>query len=237
MATRFYFAATELPQNGVAPAFDTAWSSSSQGVRRRLVHNRGGSAISTGGVIDLSGTLALANLDRQYVSDPMTSGIAFATTTGHLVKSYIMASELNATDNVDQHRISIRVFNRAGTSAQTTLLALGNFGTTLEFAVTSLQSRTVVSATTSQPLTQGYTTAAGDRLVVEIGAVNSASGTTPQYFHLWGEGSTGGGDMAENETATSTGLAAWIEFGTAITFEEDARYRSDAPRFVRLNPY
>lgn len=208
MASRFYFPASTAAE--VSPAFDAAWTDTSEAARRMLSEFKGSSAITGGTRIGpLSGTAGHSGLDRQYVSRSLA-----AQTISGTVKMYLQVRENNATDNVDQLQLCITVVSGDGSTVRGTLLSKGNYGPTAEFVSTLGTFRNKAGADGDS--LSSVNALAGDRIVVEIGYSNSTAGTTPEAEARWGEVGT---DLAENETDTSAN-PGWIEFsGTIAMFE------------------
>jgi hypothetical protein len=203
--TRLYFPAATT--TSVTPGF-AGWTASAEAVRRQLVFTKGSSAIGAGSTINLTSGAGNTALDRQYVSEPLDPGIAFDTTW--TVQCQLMVREFATTDNVDRYYLCIKVYSQDGATLRATLLALGNYGPTLELINNAtMRNKTVADG---DALTGSYTTVANDRLVVEIGPGMSGTGTTPQAASKWGENAT---DLPVNETQTTDG-AGWIEFSKEI---------------------
>lgn len=214
MASRFYFPASTSAD--VSPAFDAGWSNTSQGVRRRLVLQKGTSSIADGTTSNLPGAANRQRLDRQYVSDP----IAAQTITGTL-KMQLLVRESNADDNVDQLFLSVRVVSNDGSSFRGTLLSLGNYGPTTEYQTSQRNKKGADGDSLASVSAQD-----GDRIVVEIGHNNSTAGTSPSATARYGENAT---DLPEDETTTSDG-AGWIEFSNEILLKNPGTLApGDAP--------
>jgi hypothetical protein len=201
VASRFYFPASTSAD--VSPAFDSGWLGTSQAVRRKLSLQKGTSAIADGTGITLPGTVNRSRLDRQYVSAPLA-----AQTISGTVKLQLLVKQSNADDNIDQLFLSIRVVSNDGSTFRGTLLSLGNYGPTSEYATTQRNKTGADGDSLSSVVAQE-----GDRLVVEIGHSNTTAGTTPTATARWGENAP---DAAENETDTSD-AAGWIEFSGTVT--------------------
>jgi hypothetical protein len=214
-ATRLYFPATTAA--GVSPAADSGWEDATEIERRELAHVKNSSSITIGQVVDIIVDSGDQDLDRQYVSNPMNAGIVF-TTAVTTVRLVVMTREYAATDDVTMCIIGIRVANEAGTP-QATLLATANYGPVAEF-VNNVTHRNKQCAD-GDTVTSTYTTAAGDRLVVEISYQTDGADTSPQASAKWGENAT---DCAENESNTAN-CAGWIEFSNTITFQAAASRR------------
>lgn len=206
MPTRLYFSSTVVAE--VNPAFG-GWGESSEAVRRKILSAK-----------DATESLALGTrigwaagqtqLDRQYVSRPMNSGISFSAAT---VKLQLAAREFNNGDN-STSRLLVKIVSEDGNTLRQTLLALGQFGPATEL-INNATLRNKIFAD-GDTVAGTYTTVAGDRIVVEIGYAD-ATGTTPEGQARYGA-PTGTADHGENETET-TSLVPWVEFSNTITFQ------------------
>lgn len=200
MTTRFYLARTTAAP--VSPAFDAAWTSTGSAVRRALLRDYDGSALTNGSTI--SWTSGQVALDRQYVSPPLSA----QTLTGN-VRMQLRARELASTDNVRPY-LGIHVFSEDGTTYRATLLAVGFYNST----ITELSTTQTNTAFADGDALTPYTCVDGDRVVVEIG-YSDVAGTTPQALARYG--APAGPDFGENNTDTSD-LAPWVEFHTSLEF-------------------
>lgn len=205
--TRLYFAES-LDTTGVTPNFGS-WTETDSAVRRdlRTIDNindalnlgtRHGWAVG-----------ATTQLDRQFISGPMDSGISFNAAT---VKLQLACREFNNGDN-SVPRMAIYIYSQDGTTLRQTLLSINNYGTTAEY-VNNASLRNVQFAN-GDTVSGTYTTVAGDRLVVEIGHA-TAAGSTPEAQCRFGA-PDGTSDHGENDTDT-TALVPWVEFSNTITF-------------------
>lgn len=209
---RLYF--PESTASAVNPAFDAAWQDTDGTVRRKLAHIKGASAMTTG--TRIVWTAGQKALDRQYVSQPLAAGQTF--TTALTVKMQILARQQPAsTANVDQPLLGVRIVDSAGTTVRATLFTVAEWNTAS--VAFNVASRRNVSYATGQASNIGspYTTASGDRLVVEIGYTDS-TGTTPEAEAKWGETGT---DLPVDETTTAD-RPGWIEFSQAIAFVDES---------------
>ena len=203
MATRLFFPLTEPSE--IQPAVDAGWEDTDGVLRRRLSQTKGASTLTDG--TSIGWTAGQDAIDRQYISDPMDSGISFSAAT---CKCQIMVKESALNDNVTS-RMGARILSRDGTTVRQTLFAVANFGPTTEYN-TANRNKTFADGDT---VTGSYTTVDGDRLCIEIGH-SDASGASIAATSNWGENGT---DLAENETATSGN--PWIEFSNTITFQAE----------------
>lgn len=204
MPTRFYF--PEATAADLTPSFDAGWEYVAEALRRKLVREKGASAITVGTQIGpWTATTTTQALDRQYVSPPLKAQTISGTYSGQL-----MVREYATTDNVDQSQVGIYVCNSAGTKVAT-LVTLAARGPVLEFISNVTHRNKTLGAGVA--LTS-YSCADGDRIVVEIGYGCSTAPTTPEASAKWGENAT---DLPVNETQTTDG-AGWIEFSGTIGF-------------------
>ena len=214
--TRLYFPATTAA--AITPAADANWNDASEIQRRQLANVKGSSAITAGQTVDILEDQAdYQDLDRQYISTRMASGVIF-TSASTTVGAVVMMREFGATDDVTQCILGIRVLSEDGGTVRQTLLAVSNIGPTLEMINNATMRNKQCANLGVDTLTASYTTVTGDRLVVEIGYQTDGAETTPQAAGKWGENAT---DCAENETNTSD-CAGWIEFSNTITFIGEA---------------
>jgi hypothetical protein len=197
MATRMYFSRDAFTY--INPGTLGTWGSSVKSIKQLL--NSGStdaSLLNTGYTGYGLGTV----LYRQYISPPMSASISFTgSTTTTLVNRH---SESSTSANAYQ-LYYVAIVNSSGV-VQASFSANEKDGT--EFA-TSLTARSNLN-------TGGlgtYTTTAGDRIVVELGWDQDASGS---YTITMSEGYVGGTDLSgEGDTDIQQG---WIEFSNTITF-------------------
>lgn len=149
----------------------------------------------------------------QFVSDPMVAGIAF--TSGDAITVNVQSLEAGANNNLFV-QLYVSIVDRAGTSVQRIIRTKVVDGTEVATSLTARSHATTQSGAT-------YTTVAGDRIVVEL----SLQGTPVNTGGVQGHngslrfGSDGAsGDLANNDTDTSTALNPWIQFVPAIQFEQ-----------------
>lgn len=213
MATRFYLPSTPTSAGvDITPGFG-GWTATTEMVRRTMSPVKIQSAMAN---IDIwaNGAVA-ANATRgvaQFISEPLASGIAFATTD--TVKCYIRAAESAANDNINRQPIMLKVYAADGTTLQATLLALAHVGPNTTEWNTSLRSKTWADG---DVLAANYTTVAGDRLVLEVGAqVDATGGTTVTGSISFGDNSAT--DIAETELVT-TADNPWFEISRTCTFQ------------------
>lgn len=181
----------------VSPAFDAAWTETDSAVRRMLAPTPSSSDTIAAGTL-LAWAAGEVQLDRQYVSQPLLGGVVLdAVTISAVVSMLEQAADDNATP-----RLGVRVVSEDGATVRETLLAVDNHAAAAELA-TSTETRILASA---QAVT-AYTTADGDRLVVEIGWSDTA-GTSPRAQSRYG--SSASADFALTAGLT-TDLRPWLE--------------------------
>ncbi len=211
MATRLYFPATDAAP--VSPAYSAFWVLTANAVRRLLLRNKVATDTRAAGTsISLTDSGTDTGLSRQFVSEPMLAGINIGAMT---VKVQAQMKENTAGSDVSASQLSIRVVDQAGTTVQATLFEGTGAGELATELPTTQTNRAVASA---QALA-AYTTAANDRLVVELGFVTSATAAAPAATGMYGSGSGAAtlDDLPEDNTDTGA-KASWIEFSGTIGF-------------------
>ncbi len=209
--TRLYFSASTAPS--VSPSFGS-WGYTTEAGRYALLSAKvGGESLVTGTRIGPSAT-GVTQLDRQYVSEPISAGQVF-TSGSTFLKAQLQCREYNNGDNT-RSGLSVRIVSNDGATTRATLLATANYGLagTTEF-VNSATLRNAAYAN-GDTVTASYTTVAGDRLVVEIGYTNNAGSTVEGRCRY---GAPTGTDLPENETTTTATNVPWVEFSNTITFQ------------------
>jgi hypothetical protein len=204
VGTRFYFDSAAAAE--VSPAYDLGWNYSAEASRYRLNLGKKSSAMATGARIG-PWTPDSTALDRQFVSKPLDAGVVF-TSGGSAVKGRMRGAEFAVSDNA-YPAWKIFVANRAGTKQA----YLYDGSSSLEFS-TALTNRNPFAAGGGLCLAN-YTTAQGDRLVVEVGYMD-VSGTTPEANSRFGDAAAS--DLPEDESSTND-YNPWVEFPQAITEE------------------
>jgi hypothetical protein len=211
VATTLYFAATAAPPVSPTTDPDAGWTSTSLREERALNDVKGSTAIAVGSTIDTAAGAGSSGLDRVYVSRRLNG----AQTISGTADMQLMVREFATTDNVDRGLIKAYVVNAAATSITGTLLALGNYGPTLEFINNATcRNKTYIDGDAITTVNAND----NDRIVLEIGYQNSAAGTTPQAAAKWGENAT---DLPVNETQTTDG-AGWFKLSATLTFRAEA---------------
>jgi len=208
VATRFYLSSTAA--SPVTPGY-AAWTRTADGSRLTMSPTKDSSAFTSStcwaNSAVTAGTFALA---EQFISDPMAAGIVF--TTANTFSSVVRVMESAANDNVDRLYICIKVVSQDGNTLRATLKPLSFYGPTTTEWATALTTKDAGNAVA---LTTGYTTVAGDRLVVEFGAGCSTAGTSVTASLNFGSASAT--DLAITEGVT-TANNPWFEVSTNITF-------------------
>lgn len=209
MATRFHFADATAP--AVSPALQSYTHAAPAQLRSALEITTTDALSTDAYAPDAADHLVAGDsLMRQFVSVPMDSGNVF--TTSDAWKAAIQCLESNAGNNL-QLQYWIGVYSEDGSTLQATLRSKVLEG--LEMG-TALTNRFL-----SSTLSGGYTTVAGDRLVVEVSALGTPTGAGGVQGHnasIRVGGNGAGGDLPENDTDTGTTLNGWIEFVTTISF-------------------
>lgn len=209
MATRFYLSSTGTVTQ--TPGF-AAWTRTTEGLRRSMSPTKDASAI-TSTTMWANGSAAANDsaLARQFVSAPMSAGVAFATSD--TIKAQARCNESAINDNVNRAPIAVKVYSQDGATLRATLLGLGHVGLNTTEWPTALTNKTIAN---SDALTAGYTTVLGDILVVELGAqVDATGGTTVTATMSFGSASAS--DLLENETDTAANNP-WFEISRTISF-------------------
>jgi hypothetical protein len=206
VATRFYFPASSAASETTTP--DAGWNYTSEVSRHNLAATKGSSAIAAGTLIGaLSGTAGHRGVDRMYFSPALG-----AQTVSGTVSMMLMTREGAGTDNID--RPWMAVFVVRGNSKVATLLTLGvQTGAATTEWVANATHRTCTFANAAS-LTS-FACSEGDKVLVEIGGGNNASGTSPEFSCKWGENAT---DATLGDNATTADRAGWIEFSANLTF-------------------
>ena len=212
MATRVYFpdgvAGDVTPP---APVGGATWEHIQTSVNK-LLNGPDASALSTAAYTPDAAD-DLTNRDshhRQYVSRPL----AAQTLSGNVTAQF-QCSETFNNDNLFL-TLKILVCNNSGSTTQATLLAITR--DTVTELRTALTNQTFPSTALSS-----FACAAGDRLVIEIGAGgNITSGTGGVIGHnasiRWGC-SASSGDLPVDTSTTATTWRPWLEFSNNFTFQ------------------
>lgn len=207
MATRLYFPASSAASETTTQ--DAGWNYTAELSRHNLSATKGSSAIGAGTLIGaLSGTATHKGVDRMYFSPALA-----AQTISGTVSMMLMTREGAGTDNIDRPWMAVFVVNSSGAKVAT-LLALGvQTGAATTEWVANATHRTCTFANAAN--LSSYACAAGDKILVEIGGGNNASGTSPEFSCKWGENAT---DATLGDNATTADRAGWIEFSANLTY-------------------
>jgi hypothetical protein len=155
----------------------------------------------------------------------MVAGIGFVTTD--TFGCQIQGLESAANDNIINRVREVKVVSRDGTTIRSTLIALGNAASVVEWN-TAMRNLTFLNATVSAA---NYTTVAGDRLVLEVGHDDSAGTSVSGTLRFGVTGQTG--DLAaNNEIETTTTLRPWFESSRDLTFEKSFPSERRQPRLI-----
>lgn len=145
-------------------------------------------------------------LFRQFISLPMDASIVFNSSTTYTM--CMRHSESSTSANAYQ-LFGVAIYSNDGATQRAKFTALEKDG--IEFG-TSLAARSNLMGGTSGI---SYTTVSGDRLVLEVGWDQDASGS---YTITNSVGNTGAFLSGEGDTSI---LAPWIEFSNTITFQAE----------------
>lgn len=201
MATRLYFQATTAAP--ISPAYDAAWLSTAEGVRRNLIQSKETATETVAGT--LTGSTNDQTLAVQAISPPLSGNQTVSGTWTFMVRG----RELDALDNVNRRVRGAWVVTNDGSSIRGTLVAHATSGSTSEYATTlqGVQFANAGAVTTVNALD-------GDRIVVELGPGSNTTGTTPQWEIVLG----GTGTDHANANADTTGTVPWVEFSVNLVF-------------------
>jgi hypothetical protein len=145
----------------------------------------------------------------RFISEPMDAGIGFVTSD--TVKYVVQCQEGHNGNNLFVQLV-VYVISQDGNTLRATIRSK---------AVDSLEMVTsTTSRFSSHNLDANYTTVSGDRLVVEFSATGTPtnSGSFQGHNFAMTFGSSGAGDLLENDSQTGATLNPWIEFSRTVTF-------------------
>jgi len=170
--TRLYFSASTA--SSVNPSFDS-WGYTAEAGRYALLSAKGvsGESLVLGTQIGPS-TTGVTQLDRQYVSEPMSAGQVF-TSGSTFLKAQLQCREFNPGDNT-RSGLSVRIVSQDGSTTRATLLPISNYGLATDEFVNNPNLRNAAYAN-GDTVTASYTTISGDRLVIEVGYTDDAGAT------------------------------------------------------------
>ena len=203
-ATRFYYHSSGGQYEG-APAYDSAWEvTSAVGIgRTRTI--RTGTAMTnyTSGASSVVQDILIG----QLISDPIG-----AQTISGTVKGQARCKESNGGMNA-YTAVCIRVVSNDKSTVRGTLLSVTN-GTSASTELAATGSGTNRYFPASTALT-AVTTQNGDRIIIELGARQTANSNNRTVSLVGGDDSAT--DLAEDES-TTTANNPWIEFSQDIKF-------------------
>lgn len=196
MATRLYFSRDAY--TGSDPGTLSTWDSTSSKSIKQLI-NTG----STDGSMLLTGyTKGIGTaIYRQYISNDLAAGIVFDGTTTYTLCQRAKESSTSANAYALMY---VAIIDSAGTIK-------GEFSAN-EKDGTEFVSGTYTARSNSKTGGFTYTTADQDRLVVEYGWDQDASGS---YTISMVEGYTGGTDVSDGSTSVQQG---WFETSATLTY-------------------
>lgn len=218
MATRFYLPATVV-STPISPTPDSAWEDVSAIGRNMMRPKKIGDAMTTVSFGDSDATDKDVIL-RQFISEQLTPGQTI--TGGQTLKAQARYKERATSCNMFPV-VGCRVIN--GSTVQKTILAVTR-GVGNELDATTLTNR---GASTSS-VAGNYTTVAGDRIVLEMGAGGDpAAGSDHDYDLRLGDAASS--DLPENSTAT-TDDNPWFEMADTLTMSDEIA----KPPFETMSP-
>lgn len=211
MATRFYLprAATSVP---ISPTPDAEWEDTSALARALMVRDAS--------LVDAIGTVSFTDSDvtnkdillRQYISEELTPGQVITPAQSVVFQS--QASETTSNNNMFT-AFGLRIVNTDGTIVRKWMTNSTVRRDNTEIAVTTITNRR------NSHIDDGahYTTQAGDRLVLEIGAGGDPSLTGGVHSFSMRLGGNGhGGDLPQNDTDITSNKNPWVEIDDTLTF-------------------
>jgi hypothetical protein len=210
--TSFRLAWRESWASPIAPAFDAGWEQTGEAVTGYLSTEEFTGTVghyTTGFPDKLTHriTLPVSSADQelavQLISQPLAAGTVFTSGVTPVYFAARMGEHVIA-DNINQCIFGLRVIDDDGSTVKATLLAVANYGDTVEFSASPygtspdlIHNEECVDGDT---VTSSYTIEEGDYLVAEFGF--QSSGTTdadPQaYAHPFDGGGIG-------DVSTTTG--------------------------------
>lgn len=220
MATRVRF-----PPNGVsssgAPAFSSHWDNTASAVRRMLDTTGAEFGSQYGLAVAEISTSRQSLLVAQFQSKPLLAQTISGTLKGQL---QCMESDAAADMALQVH---VRVYNPTSGTDRGVLWAPDKTYTAVsatpgnaayEFA-TSKTNRKAPSGWSGSGVSLSSVAASnGDILLIEVGYRHCNTVSTSYTGTIYFGGYVSGGDLAEDETSTST-ATAWMEFSQDITFQ------------------
>ena len=206
MVTRLYLSSTVVAD--VSPPFnlDSTWNEVDNADRRKCDTSKS-SSVMTNKAEAKANTANVRQLVRQYVSRALDG----AQTISGTVKGTIRVLESAANDNIDKVSMKLIVVSNDGQTLRGTLLTIGDYGPTNEWA-TSLTARRIADGDTIGTVNALN----GDRIVIELGFNNTTAGTTITGTENFGDNSVT--DLGDNETDTAANNP-FVELSATLTFQ------------------
>lgn len=196
--TRFYLPSTGTAE--ISPAFTASWNLTTSADQIRCSTIKQATTMTS--KTTANGSSIQNILNRQYVSDP----IAGQTISG-TVKGQIRGNESKNSMN-GFCSIIIRVVSNDGSTDRGTPLAITTGGT--EYSTSLTNRNTPVSTALTSVNAQN-----GDRIVIEIGARQTATSNNQNVTQSFGDNNAT--DLPEDET-TTTANNPWVEFSGDLIF-------------------
>jgi hypothetical protein len=202
MATKIYLESNGTP--AISPTPNGGWTDTSQFTRFNAGTTKGGSAMTTKNISDAISTQADI-LIGQWITLPLTAGQTISAL--QMVRVQARFSETSNNNNLFMSW-AVYIFN--GTTLQATIVAKRN--DTTEVVLNTLTNRADTTASA------GYTTVAGDQIVIEIGLQGDPSGGNTHNGAM-SYGSDSATDLGSNDTDTSA-FNPWVNFPSdTLTFD------------------
>lgn len=199
--TRLYFS---WATSTVTPAYHASWTNTSAACRYGLSSVKGNS--DEGVWVVTPSTTSDVKIGPQLISGPMLAGVVFPSGSAN-VQCLVGCQE--STANSHQATSVLRIFSRNGSTLRATLCAFGNYD---NFTGGGPKSYYFMTAGT---VMSTYTTVAGDRIVLELGALALGLIDTA-YIYL--NSLTARPDFTSSLQGAMTG-APWIDINATILFE------------------
>ena len=205
MATRFYLPASAAV-TPISPTPDAAWEDTTLLARAVTDTVTISDAMATVSFTDITEDNNRDVLFRQYISPTLAAN---QTITGaQALKAQIRGSETALSNNMFVS-VGVRILGSDGTTVRKTVLAVTRDN--VELVLTTLTNRQYTATSAAG----NYTTATGDRLVIEIGTGGLPIVGDNRSSLRFGDAAAS--DLAENDTATSDDRP-WVEFTDTLTY-------------------
>jgi hypothetical protein len=199
MATRLYPNTTD---SGIDNTRDAAWANGATGNARVLAREKavfGTDFAGTNG----SSTNPSNSLIRKWISPPLA-----AQTISGTFKGQMKVNEADALLNAFS-QVVVKVFSSGG-SLRGTLIAAHTNALSSEWPTGTATNRKAPLSALSPVSVSSLAVQDGDRIQVEFGFRATSTSTAAANIRL--DGSSGGADLPEDETSTTTTAYAWFEF-------------------------